>query len=82
MAVILPQSTRLYDAARRTRRIDLRFFDLVAGPEVWQDDLAAFDPTVLIAPPRLLRHFAETGLALAPAAPSLPPKPSTRWTGP
>lgn len=66
VAVILPQSTRLYDAARRTRRIDLRFFDLVAGPEVWQDDLAAFDPTVLIAPPRLLRHFAETGLALAP----------------
>lgn len=66
VAIILPQSTRLYDAARRTGRIDLRFFDLVAGPERWQAELEAFDPTVIVAPPRVLRHFAEVGLRLAP----------------
>ncbi|MEC7760383.1 MAG: CoF synthetase [Pseudomonadota bacterium] len=66
VAVILPQSTRLYDAARRTGRIDLRFFDLVSGPEAWRADLAAFAPTVIVAPPRVLRHLADTGPRLAP----------------
>lgn len=66
VAVILPQSTRLYDAARRTGRIDLRFFDLVSGPDRWRDELVAFAPTVVVAPPRLLRHFAETRVTIAP----------------
>ncbi|MAM62001.1 CoF synthetase [Maritimibacter sp. UBA3975] len=66
VAIVLPQSTPLYDSARQSGRIDLRFFDLVSGPDQWIDDLAAFDPTVVVAPPKILRHLAERGVALAP----------------
>lgn len=66
VAIILPQSTRLYEAARRTRRIDLRFFDLTDGPDAWRAEVEAFAPTVIVAPPKILRHFAEAGMRTAP----------------
>ena len=66
VAVILPQSTGLYDSAGKSRRVDLRFFDLTLGPESWRAGLEAFNPTVIIAPPKILRHFAVTGFRLAP----------------
>ncbi len=66
VAIMLPQSTPLYDSARQSGRIDLRFFDLVSGPDSWSDDLATFDPTVIVAPPKILRHLAETDARLAP----------------
>ncbi|MFK0690473.1 F390 synthetase-related protein [Mesorhizobium sp. IMUNJ 23033] len=66
VAVILPQNTGLYDSARKSRRIDLRFFDLTLGPEHWRAALEDFVPTVIIAPPKMLRHFAATGFRLSP----------------
>ncbi|RRH73555.1 CoF synthetase [Falsigemmobacter faecalis] len=66
VAVILPQNTRLYDAARQTGRIELRFFDITAGPETFIEALEAFAPTVLIAPPRLLSWLAARGTVFRP----------------
>lgn len=67
VAVVLPQNTSLYDGARRTGGLDLRFFDLTLGPERWRAKLERFDPTVIVAPPRVLRHFASEDFRLAPA---------------
>ncbi|TPI79907.1 F390 synthetase-related protein [Mesorhizobium sp. B2-8-9] len=66
VAVILPQNTGLYDSARKSRLIKLAFFDLTSGPESWRGALEAFDPTVIIAPPKILRHFASEGFRLRP----------------
>jgi phenylacetate-CoA ligase len=66
VAIILPQNASLYDSARRTGRIDLRFFDLTLGPERWRTALERFDPTVIVAPPRVLRHFASERFRLTP----------------
>ncbi|RRI05953.1 CoF synthetase [Mesorhizobium tamadayense] len=66
VAVILPQSTGLYDSARKSRLIELAFFDLALGPENWREALKAFDPTLIIAPPKVLRHFATEGFHLQP----------------
>ncbi|AZO31248.1 F390 synthetase-related protein [Mesorhizobium sp. M1B.F.Ca.ET.045.04.1.1] len=66
VAVILPQNTGLYEGARRSRLIKLAFFDLTLGPEGWRETLETFDPTVVIAPPKMLRHFAAEGFRLAP----------------
>lgn len=66
VAVILPQNTGLYDSARKSRRIDLGFFDLTRGPESWRSALEDFAPTVIIAPPKILRHFAAENFRLKP----------------
>ncbi|TPJ55038.1 F390 synthetase-related protein [Mesorhizobium sp. B2-7-1] len=66
VAVILPQNTGLYDSARKSRLIKLAFFDLANGPESWRGALEAFDPTVIIAPPKILRHFAAENFRLQP----------------
>lgn len=66
VAVILPQNTGLYDSARKSRLIKLAFFDLTMGPESWRGALEAFDPTVIIAPPKILRHFAAENFRLQP----------------
>ncbi|MDX8495004.1 CoF synthetase [Mesorhizobium sp. VK22B] len=66
VAVILPQNTGLYEGARRSRLIKLAFFDLTLGPERWREALETFNPTVIIAPPKMLRHFAVECFRLAP----------------
>ncbi len=66
VAVILPQNTGLYESARKSRRIDLGFFDLTRGPESWRSSLEDFAPTVIIAPPKMLRHFATEAFRLKP----------------
>jgi putative adenylate-forming enzyme len=66
VAVVLPQNTGLYDNAGRANRLDLRFFDLTIGPERWQRELEAFAPTVLVAPPKVLRHLADEKSAIRP----------------
>ena len=67
VAIVLPQSTALYDSARTTRRIDLRFYSLTRDLAQWRNDIEDFRPTVIVAPPKVLRHFAEAGYALAQA---------------
>jgi putative adenylate-forming enzyme len=66
VAIILPFHARLYDAASGTGRIRLRFFDLTLGPQAWREELAAFAPTTIVAPPKILRWLAESTLDLAP----------------
>lgn len=66
IAIVLPRNTSLYDSANRTRHLHLRFFNITDGIESWINDFCSFDPTVIVAPPRILRHFAEQDLPLSP----------------
>ncbi len=66
VAVILPQSSSLYETAAQVSRLRLEFFDLKEGMEVWSSRLAAFDPTCLVGPPRILRALAEGNIGLHP----------------
>lgn len=66
IAVLLPQGTALYDSVNKLRRLQLRFFDLHERAETWQPHLEQFDPTIIVAPPRVLRLLAETGTSATP----------------
>lgn len=66
VALILPLNTRLYGAAGRTGLIDLKFFNLRDGLAGIGPDLARFAPDTIIAPPKVLRHLAETQPELRP----------------
>jgi putative adenylate-forming enzyme len=66
IAVLLPIDTPLYTSANRTRILTLRFFNTSAPLAEHRSDLLAFDPTVLIAPPRVLRQIAEMDMGIAP----------------
>lgn len=66
VAVILPRNTGLYDSARQTGRIDLRFFDLGMGAESWLGELQRLNPTCIVAPPKILRLLAEQRADLGP----------------
>ncbi|WP_019954984.1 hypothetical protein [Yoonia vestfoldensis] len=66
VAIILPQDTRLYSSARSVPFLELRFFPLSQGVDKWRRALAAYAPTVIVAPPKVLRHLVEDGPRLAP----------------
>jgi len=66
VALILPLNTRLYDAAGRSGFITLRFFDLNRGLDAIAGEVADFAPDSVIAPPKVLRHLVETGVAIRP----------------
>ncbi|RKR03220.1 F390 synthetase-related protein [Maricaulis maris] len=66
LAVMLPTNSRLYDAANESGRLALRFFDLNAGVESQAAAVEAWQPDVLIAPPKVLRLLADRDSALAP----------------
>jgi putative adenylate-forming enzyme len=59
VALALPGLSSLYRSASRGSRISLGFFDLAQGVEAWADDLAAFAPDTIVAPPKVLRWLAE-----------------------
>ncbi|MDV3456230.1 hypothetical protein RZN05_04480 [Sphingomonas sp. HF-S4] len=61
VALALPGFSTLYRSAEHGRRIALRFFDLGRGVDAWADDLVAFAPDTIVAPPKVLRALAETG---------------------
>ncbi|WP_342249958.1 F390 synthetase-related protein [Sphingomonas sp. OTU376] len=61
VALALPGFSTLYRSAERGRRISLRFFDLALGVDGWADQLAAFAPDTIVAPPKVLRRLAESG---------------------
>ncbi|MEJ6402136.1 CoF synthetase [Yoonia sp. 2307UL14-13] len=63
IAVILPLNTPLYDSANRTKALRLKFFDLA---EDWTKALINFDPTVIIAPPKILVHLAQQRTPISP----------------
>lgn len=66
VAVILPQASRLYDAANESKRLRLKFFDLASGVEAQVEAVTAFRPTVIVAPPRVLTVLAEADVQLEP----------------
>lgn len=66
VAILLPQSSDLYDTARRSGLLGIRFLDLRQGLDRLTPQLRGFDPTVLVAPPRLLRLMVENGPRLTP----------------
>ncbi|CAN5147556.1 adenylate synthase [soil metagenome] len=66
VALALPGYSQLYASAEETGRLAIRFFDLALGVEAWRDELRAFAPDTIVAPPKVLRNLAEHG-GLAPA---------------
>lgn len=60
VALALPGFNPLYASANETGRLALRFFDLTRGVDAWRDDLSAFAPDTIVAPPKVLRALAET----------------------
>lgn len=66
VAVMLPRSSRLYDAANESGRLALKFFDLADGLDAQLPAVAAFRPNVFVAPPHALLALARADLALAP----------------
>lgn len=68
VALALPGFSALYRSASSGSRIRLAFFDLALGVEAWREDLVAFRPEILVAPPKVLRRLAEAG-ALAGVEP-------------
>ena len=63
---MLPRTSRLYDAANELSVLKLLFVDLRNGLASAAEALVAFKPTVVVGPPKALRWFAETGVAMAP----------------
>lgn len=66
VAVILPQSSQLYDAANESQRLSLKFYDLKGGLERQMPAIADYAPDVLVGPPRVLRALAEADLPQSP----------------
>ncbi|ENN86859.1 hypothetical protein RHSP_59540 [Rhizobium freirei PRF 81] len=66
IALILPLHTTLYDSANRTRRLNLKFFDLRRGLAAIAQEIVGFAPDTIIAPPKVLRWLAEQDRTLAP----------------
>lgn len=66
VAVMLPRSSRLYDAANESGRLALKFFDMTAGLEAQMPAVAAFKPNVIVAPPHALIAIARSELQFDP----------------
>lgn len=66
VAVMLPRSSRLYDAANESGRLALKFFDLTDGLEAQFEAVRAFRPNVLVAPPHALVSMAQADLDIQP----------------
>jgi putative adenylate-forming enzyme len=62
VALALPGFSALYKSASSGSRIRLAFFDLTLGVDSWREELVAFAPEVLVAPPKVLRRLAEDGV--------------------
>lgn len=58
IAFFLRANSNLYETVN-SRRINFRFFDLLARPESYVDQLNQYRPTYLIGPPSLLRYLAQ-----------------------
>lgn len=86
VAVLLPRGSRLYDAANESGRLALRFFDLADGVQSQVQEVCAFRPTVLVAPPHALLELARADTDLRPlkifsAAEVLDPEDRVRIEG-
>ncbi|CAA7618868.1 conserved hypothetical protein [Candidatus Terasakiella magnetica] len=66
IALVLAANSRLYTTTSQSGRIVFDFFDLTQGLDCHLAGLAAFDPTVLVAPAHVLAYLARAGLGIAP----------------
>lgn len=66
VAILLPRGTGLYDSANQIQRLQLKFFDVTQGLADLRPSLEAFDPTVIVAPPKILRAISEGAFSLQP----------------
>ena len=66
VAILLPRGTGLYDSANQIQRLQLEFFDVTQGLGTWREKLEGFDPTVMVAPPKVLRALVEDAFDLSP----------------
>jgi len=66
VAIVLPANSSLYDAANESARLVLKFFDLKAGIDAVLPAIAAFGPSVIVAPPKVLVELARADLPFAP----------------
>ncbi len=65
IALFLRANNSLYDRCRG-RRIDFRYFDMLAPVHEHLEPLERFAPTLLAAPPSVLRQLAKLGARLRP----------------
>lgn len=66
VAVLLPIDTPLYDSANHTKQMTLAFFDITEPFDKIARDLEEFDPTLIIAPPRILRRCVQSDIKINP----------------
>ena len=66
VAVVLPRSSRLYASANESRVLTLLFLDIGQGLSAIADRLTAFRPTIVVAPPKVLRTLADQTVKIAP----------------
>ncbi|WP_420860525.1 F390 synthetase-related protein [Algirhabdus cladophorae] len=66
IAILLPLNTPLYDSANSLWGLSLQFFDLARPWDELCPDLEGFDPTTIIAPPRILRRCVEEQVKIRP----------------
>lgn len=59
VVLILPAYGQIFQSAAGAGRLSVRFFDLSRGVESWLDDLRAYGPDTIVAPPKVLRAIAE-----------------------
>lgn len=83
VAIVLPRTSRLYASANESRLLTLLFLDVGRGLATLAEQLTAFGPTVIVAPPKVLRYLADAGVRIAPerifsAAEVLDPPDRTR----
>lgn len=67
IAVLMPGGAQLYGTAGESRRIRFAFFDVRDGITPHRTALEAFQPDIVVAPPKALRLMAEAGFAIRPA---------------
>lgn len=61
VALVLPNLSALYQSAHVGSRIELGFFDLSQGVDMWAERLRAFAADTIVAPPKVLRWLASGG---------------------
>lgn len=58
IALLLRANSELYETLHGGR-ISFRHIDILQPPSVWIADLQSYEPTILVAPPSILRYLAE-----------------------
>ena len=58
IALLLRANSGLYETLG-SGRINFRYVDILQPPDQWMNELSAYDPSIIAAPPSILRQLAE-----------------------